>query len=200
MAELSRPLCALDWNTPYVSLTPRNEFFPPTLISITVEFRIGIFPLSVNKCVFTDELSPHGAVEVSFQSAQPTKWSFYRTRYRLESYAKIDFNLFKTGHTPHKLRSAEQCSAQQKHNCKHLHVYRDMIIVLKITRNSVIACRALPCWLQFNRELTQQRRQRQPKLNVTWKSTFVKCWLFCDYSFFLARILHCWQSKLQMDW
>ena len=45
-------------------------------IAITAEFRIGIFPLSVNKCVFTDKLPPHGAAEVSFQSAQPTKWSF----------------------------------------------------------------------------------------------------------------------------
>ena len=45
-------------------------------ISITAEFRIDIFPLSVNKCVFTDKLSHHGAAEVSFQSAQPTKWSF----------------------------------------------------------------------------------------------------------------------------
>lgn len=86
---------------------PRTYLVHLHQISITAEFRIGIFPLSVNKCVFTDKLSPHGAAEVSFESAQPTKWSFQRTWYRLESYAKIDFNLFKTGHTPHKLRSAD---------------------------------------------------------------------------------------------
>ena len=90
MAELSRPLCALDGNTPYVSRSPRNESFHQ--ISITAEFRIGIFPLSVNKCVFTDKLPPHGAAEVSFQSAQTLNNRSAEHDMVLESYAKIDSN------------------------------------------------------------------------------------------------------------
>ena len=43
----------------------------------------------------------------------------------LESYAKIDSNSFKTGNTPHKLRSAVQYGAQQLQI--HVHAYQDMI-------------------------------------------------------------------------
>ena len=32
-----------------------------------------MFPFSVNKCDVTDTLFPHGAAELSFQSAQLTK-------------------------------------------------------------------------------------------------------------------------------
>ena len=42
-------------------------------IYIIVEYRVGIFPFNVNKSDFTNMLLPHGAVEVSFQPAQPTK-------------------------------------------------------------------------------------------------------------------------------
>ena len=34
----------------------------------------------VDKCDVTDTLLPHGAAEVSFQSAQRTEWSFCRTQ------------------------------------------------------------------------------------------------------------------------
>ena len=40
---------------------------------ITVDYRVGIFPFIVNKCDITDTLLPHGAAEVSFEPAQPTK-------------------------------------------------------------------------------------------------------------------------------
>ena len=39
-------------------------------IYIIVDYRVGIFPFSVNKCDVTDTLLPHGATEVSFQPAQ----------------------------------------------------------------------------------------------------------------------------------
>ena len=42
-------------------------------IYITVDYRVGIFPFNVNKFDVTDMLLPHGAAEVSFQTAQPTK-------------------------------------------------------------------------------------------------------------------------------
>ena len=48
-------------------------------IYIIVDYRVGIFPFSVNKCDVTDTLLPHGAAEVSFQSVQPTKGWFCRT-------------------------------------------------------------------------------------------------------------------------
>ena len=39
-------------------------------IYIIVDYRVGIFPFTVNKCYFTDTLLPRGAAEVA---AQPTK-------------------------------------------------------------------------------------------------------------------------------
>ena len=41
-------------------------------ISVIVDYRVGIFPFGVKKCNVTDTLLPHGAEEVSFQSAQLT--------------------------------------------------------------------------------------------------------------------------------
>ena len=40
-------------------------------VYLNVDYRVGIFPFSVDKCDVTDTLLPHGAVEVRFQSAQP---------------------------------------------------------------------------------------------------------------------------------
>ena len=42
-------------------------------IHIIVAYSVGIFPFNDNKCDVTDTLLPHGAAEVSFQPAQPTK-------------------------------------------------------------------------------------------------------------------------------
>ena len=42
-------------------------------IYIIVDYRVGMFPFSVNKYDVTDTLLPHGAAEVSFQPAEPTK-------------------------------------------------------------------------------------------------------------------------------
>ena len=40
------------------------------------DYRVGICPFNVNKCGnVADTLLPHGAAEVSFQSAQSTEWS-----------------------------------------------------------------------------------------------------------------------------
>ena len=43
-------------------------------IHVIVDYRVGICPFSVNKCNAADMLLlPHGAAEVSFQSAQRTE-------------------------------------------------------------------------------------------------------------------------------
>ena len=42
-------------------------------IYIIVDYRVGIFPFNVSKRDVTDTLLPHGAAEISFESAQPTK-------------------------------------------------------------------------------------------------------------------------------
>ena len=42
-------------------------------IFVIVDYRVGIFPFNLNKCDITDTLLPHGAAEVRFQPAQPTK-------------------------------------------------------------------------------------------------------------------------------
>ena len=47
-------------------------------IYIIVDYRVGIFPFSVNECNVTDTLLPNGASEISFQPAQPPKLSFCR--------------------------------------------------------------------------------------------------------------------------
>ena len=56
-----------------ISATSTDECIYDT-IYIIVDYRVGIFPVTV-----TDTLLPHGAAEASFQSTQPTKWSFCRT-------------------------------------------------------------------------------------------------------------------------
>ena len=38
-----------------------------------VTSQLAYFPFNVNKCDVTDTLLPHGAAEVSFQPAKPTK-------------------------------------------------------------------------------------------------------------------------------
>ena len=42
-------------------------------IHVIVDYRVGICPFNVNKCNVADTLLPHGAAEVSFQSAQRTE-------------------------------------------------------------------------------------------------------------------------------
>ena len=42
-------------------------------IHVIVDYRVGICPFNVNKCDVADTLLPHGAAEVSFQSAQRTE-------------------------------------------------------------------------------------------------------------------------------
>ena len=43
------------------------------MIRVIVEYRVGMCPFNVNKCNVADTLLPHGAAEVSFQSAQRTE-------------------------------------------------------------------------------------------------------------------------------
>lgn len=42
-------------------------------IHVIVDYRVGICPFSVNKCIVGDTLSPHDTEEVSFQLAQRTE-------------------------------------------------------------------------------------------------------------------------------
>ena len=42
-------------------------------IHVFLDYRVGIFPFTVNKCDVTNALLSHRAAEVSFQSAQPTE-------------------------------------------------------------------------------------------------------------------------------
>ena len=55
-----------------VSATPTAKYIYDTFY-ITTDYRVGIFPFSVNKCDVTDTLLPYGATEASFQCTQPTK-------------------------------------------------------------------------------------------------------------------------------
>ena len=55
-----------------VSSISRAEDINDT-IHVIVDYRVRICPFNVNKCNVADTLLPHGAAEVSFQSAQRTE-------------------------------------------------------------------------------------------------------------------------------
>ena len=63
----------------YLSAISTAKYIYDT-IYIIVDHRVGIFPFSVNKCDVT-VLLPYTAAAVTFQSVQPTKWSFCRSWY-----------------------------------------------------------------------------------------------------------------------
>lgn len=57
-------------------------------IYIVVNYTVGIFPFSVNKCYVTGTLLAHGAAEVAFQCAQPPNDHSPGHDMILESYVK----------------------------------------------------------------------------------------------------------------
>ena len=56
------------------AISTLKDVYGTIILHIMVDYRDGIFPFNVKKCdVYTDTLLPHGAAEVSFQHAQPSK-------------------------------------------------------------------------------------------------------------------------------
>ena len=98
--------------------------------------------LLVNKCEVTEVLLSHGAAEVSFQPAQPTKWSFCRKWYIiLESYAKISSRL----EVPDTNYIEQYNIVPNNNTIANMYLYITIWSPLKIKGNSSRARQPLSC-------------------------------------------------------